>query len=237
MKLLDWLAEQKMSQTELESITGIDQALLSKYARGSRRPGHVNLLKIEEATRGAVGPADWPPAIFRKQEDHWQMPGVPRKTFVYFVKDTGSGFIKIGRTQDDPYKRVAMGQTFNPSHLLLLGFFEAGRSVETQLHVEFARDRVSGEWYRDTPVLRGVILARCPNAQIAEEAQRLYLSVESSYAVLTRISADVVHVLEVKQMNGVPPEVLAEQYQIKYCAPVTLVKDEGHGHEPGTAPS
>jgi transcriptional regulator with XRE-family HTH domain len=50
-----------MSQLRLAQIAGVDQSLMSKYARGERRPGPRNANAIEEATDGAIPAVSWRP--------------------------------------------------------------------------------------------------------------------------------------------------------------------------------
>lgn len=54
-----WLQATGLTQVELESATGIDQALLSKYARGQWLPGLRNALLIERASGGKVSCESW----------------------------------------------------------------------------------------------------------------------------------------------------------------------------------
>ena len=56
-----WLRDTKTTQLTLSKKTGIDQALLSKYARGKWRPGLQNAKRIEDATGGAVTMGSWLP--------------------------------------------------------------------------------------------------------------------------------------------------------------------------------
>lgn len=54
-----WLERTGTTQVRLAEMTGIDQALLSKYARGQWMPGLRNALLIQEATGGAVAMESW----------------------------------------------------------------------------------------------------------------------------------------------------------------------------------
>lgn len=54
-----WLARTKFTQQDLERVTGIDQGLISKYARGKWAPGLRNALLIEKATGGGVPVDCW----------------------------------------------------------------------------------------------------------------------------------------------------------------------------------
>jgi hypothetical protein len=48
-----------MTQDRLSQLTGIDQALISKYVRGVQRPQLDNAFAIEDATKGAVPARTW----------------------------------------------------------------------------------------------------------------------------------------------------------------------------------
>jgi transcriptional regulator with XRE-family HTH domain len=61
MTLLEWRRANKKTQLWVTLTTGISQALLSKYERGTTRPGVENVRKIEKATSGGVTLNDWYP--------------------------------------------------------------------------------------------------------------------------------------------------------------------------------
>jgi transcriptional regulator with XRE-family HTH domain len=54
-----WFDSTGVTQVELETATGIDQALISKYARGQWIPGLRNALLIQKATGGRVSVSSW----------------------------------------------------------------------------------------------------------------------------------------------------------------------------------
>jgi transcriptional regulator with XRE-family HTH domain len=58
--LNDWLAEHKMSDAEFARVSGIGlRALVGKYRHGRQFPAPENLLRIREATKGAVTADDF----------------------------------------------------------------------------------------------------------------------------------------------------------------------------------
>jgi hypothetical protein len=66
---------------------------------------------------------------------------------VYFITD--GEMIKIGFTAQSPQKRLAALQTGSPKPLSLLAFTpEWGRDKELELHQQFARLRITGEWFK-----------------------------------------------------------------------------------------
>lgn len=74
--------------------------------------------------------------------------------FLYFVQETGSGYIKIGIARDVK-KRLYELQTGNHNKLILLGLalFKselAVRRFEQRLHNRFSGGRVRGEWFKES---------------------------------------------------------------------------------------
>ena len=66
---------------------------------------------------------------------------------VYFVREEGSGAIKIGtsvRVRD----RFNMIKSDNPNEVVLLAQIHGGRRVESILHTQFEYARIRGEWFR-----------------------------------------------------------------------------------------
>lgn len=54
-----WLFNAHMTQVQLGELTGIDQALISKYVIGRARPGLQHALLIQDATKGEVPVETW----------------------------------------------------------------------------------------------------------------------------------------------------------------------------------
>ncbi|MDD5285714.1 MAG: GIY-YIG nuclease family protein [Desulfuromonadaceae bacterium] len=71
---------------------------------------------------------------------------------VYFVLDTNTSQVKIGRGSD-VRKRVCNLQTGNPSRLLLMGWIrvENDNEVERRLHARYQDHRGIGEWFHIGP--------------------------------------------------------------------------------------
>lgn len=74
---------------------------------------------------------------------------------VYFIGD-GRGHIKIG-CSNNPGARIATLQTGTVSTLELLATMRGGREEESCLHGMFTASRVTGEWFRRTELLDGII--------------------------------------------------------------------------------
>lgn len=76
---------------------------------------------------------------------------------VYFVRHGSDGPIKIGKTREDPGRRVGCLQTGNPVPLVLLAVVPGYSETEAQLHERFAEHRIAGEWFRAAPELLAFI--------------------------------------------------------------------------------
>jgi hypothetical protein len=66
---------------------------------------------------------------------------------VYFIRDTGTGLIKIGHGAN-PRRRLQMLQTGCPTRLELMAVIEGGEADERSLHQRFHHLREQGEWFR-----------------------------------------------------------------------------------------
>lgn len=237
MRLRDWLEINKMSQTELARVTGISQSLISKYANEERSPGRANLLRLKAATRDEVGEGDWPLSKLATNKGHLKHRWDDGRGYLYFVLDTSSNLVKIGCTEEDPYVRVATGQNFNPNPLVLLGFFETERSLESKIHVILSSDRVTGEWFKPSRELRAFIAEHCSNARVeyllADDLERLELRQTPGHNVLVRVTGKRTDILEITIKNGVPPKDVAEKYSVALQAPVTVVGNPPQGEGGG----
>jgi len=72
------------------------------------------------------------------------------KTLVYFIAD-GLGNVKIGSTSDLE-KRLKAYQAHNPNQVKVIKIIscsdmQQARETEKQLHKEFSKYRISGEWF------------------------------------------------------------------------------------------
>lgn len=72
---------------------------------------------------------------------------------IYFIQDSRTLEIKIGFTEQNVLVRLATLQTGTASKLEVLACVPGEVTDETALHVKFASDRVSGEWFRPSPAL------------------------------------------------------------------------------------
>lgn len=90
-------------------------------------------------------------------DDHTPNPSdTTSPTFVYFVAQAHSNFIKIGITTDLA-NRVRQLQTGNPQRLIVLRTFkfvswEAAKSFEALMHKRYARFRAHSEWFNLNPL-------------------------------------------------------------------------------------
>jgi hypothetical protein len=73
----------------------------------------------------------------------------PKKGIVYFIRDTGTNYIKIGRTDGDPEDRLSCLQVGNPSELIIVKLIECDDSIalERELHKKYAAFHIRGEWF------------------------------------------------------------------------------------------
>jgi hypothetical protein len=79
---------------------------------------------------------------------------------VYFIRDSSSGAIKIGRTDGPVKARMASIQTGMIGTLSLLGVIRrVPPETEKQLHWRFRASRIRGEWFRASPDLMAYIAA------------------------------------------------------------------------------
>jgi hypothetical protein len=75
---------------------------------------------------------------------------------VYFIQESGAGYIKIGTTKNVD-ARVRDGTTFTPHTLSVLALISGDHRIETTLHKRFAHARIRGEWFRPVPELLAYI--------------------------------------------------------------------------------
>ncbi len=59
MKLIDWLSAQKISQAAFAEKIGSSQPQVARFAAGTRIPSRDTMLRIVDATEGAVRPDDF----------------------------------------------------------------------------------------------------------------------------------------------------------------------------------
>ena len=82
-----------------------------------------------------------------------------RRSYIYFVRDTTTGNIKIGRSCN-PEDRLKALQTCSASGYELLSVLrETTKLTERGLHKRFAAQQVQGEWFRPNDELTAVINA------------------------------------------------------------------------------
>jgi Meiotically up-regulated gene 113 len=78
--------------------------------------------------------------------------------FVYFVENSQSGYIKIGLSKNIRARMSSLSSS-SGVNLRLLCYLETDKAeeLERELHDRFAKDNVSGEWYRNCTGLRDYI--------------------------------------------------------------------------------
>lgn len=78
-----------------------------------------------------------------------------KKGIVYYIRDTRTNYIKIGRTDGDPEDRLSCLQVGNPSELIIVKLIECDDSIalERELHKKYAEFHIRGEWFNLTDVL------------------------------------------------------------------------------------
>ena len=81
---------------------------------------------------------------------------VPAASFVYFIRDSASGLIKIGRS-NDPEKRTEHLQCHMPGEARLLCAIPGGARLEHTFHLAFSGERRRGEWFQPTEALRALV--------------------------------------------------------------------------------
>jgi hypothetical protein len=101
---------------------------------------------------------------------------------IYFIStnDVADYPIKIGVTGIDFRARFQLFQTTCPYRLEPIAIVEGDPSIERVLHVEFAADRLMGEWFKRTPRLMGAIDLLADTA-MREDALRGIVSESMTY--------------------------------------------------------
>ena len=84
--------------------------------------------------------------------------------FVYAITD--GEFIKIG-VSVNPNKRLKQLSTGSAKRLVLLGYFNGGYTLETELHESHIKVRNNGEWMKPTNDLLNYLNDMIPNKHIA----------------------------------------------------------------------
>lgn len=72
-------------------------------------------------------------------------------TYIYLIKDTDTGFVKIGRsnTPESRLQSLIKQATFQPTpnNFTFISYWLDKTWVETRLHERFASQRIRGEWF------------------------------------------------------------------------------------------
>lgn len=99
---------------------------------------------------------------------------------VYFVLAETMQLVKIGFARDAS-DRLRTMQTNSPDQLRLLGVVSSTRAaaLEEELHSEFRKLRVRGEWFQATPALLARAEAMCAASALANrEALRAIIEMD-----------------------------------------------------------
>jgi hypothetical protein len=96
---------------------------------------------------------------------------------IYFIRDTGTGAIKIGKAVD-AVRRLNILQVGCPSPLQLLGVIPGGGKKEAEIHRQFKDSRLRGEWFDGSAVGAAV-------AALIQKAGRDRESLETVGALFT----------------------------------------------------
>lgn len=78
---------------------------------------------------------------------------------VYFMHAPDAGLIKIGATSSLNSRLMAL-QNGSPVPLVLIGLIDGGKSIERELHNQWAHLRAHGEWFRVSAELIAYIRTR-----------------------------------------------------------------------------
>lgn len=84
---------------------------------------------------------------------------------IYFIGCAAANAVKIGRTYNEPYKRLMSMQACCPLELQLIGVTEGYGVEEAALHARFAPSRIRGEWFTMTDELRDHVAQFPPPAR------------------------------------------------------------------------
>lgn len=127
---------------------GWQVAITSVVAKWSKTYASDNV--AETARRlGLSAHVDFCPESMRRRKNGPEFPSV------YFLQSS-TGHIKIGFSSKVRRRRMAI-QISNPEALTLLVSCPGSFAAESALHRRFAQSRASGEWFRPTPELLGLI--------------------------------------------------------------------------------
>lgn len=97
---------------------------------------------------------------------------------LYFITD-GSGYIKVGRSQD-PVARIRELQTGNPRKLTLLRSVGVPTGTETRIHAMLRECHANGEWFEDCAALQEILGAS------RDELVRRAWGFQHTYAIWAR---------------------------------------------------
>jgi hypothetical protein len=97
----------------------------------------------------------WPLSVQRALE---RDPNRHTDSFVYLAIARPSGLVKIGRATD-ARGRIRTLQTGNHEELSMIACLAGGKALERDVHQLFAADRVRGEWFRGSTMMKELVVA------------------------------------------------------------------------------
>lgn len=123
------------SSTELATYLGVSDRTVRELIRAGNLPaiqvGRLWRVHEQDAADFLAGMRAWEAT----------------PTFVYFVRSTTLGHIKIGMAKDVA-RRLRSLQATSADVLELMGSVSAGLFSEAELHRRFRTDRLHNEWFR-----------------------------------------------------------------------------------------
>lgn len=138
---LDWFpGDEPEYRTTEEAERWVTETLAYEDARTADRGAVVGVV----VERG--GPCSH---AIKRERERWEQR-------VYFFRCLDCKLIKIGFSKDYRKRKVQIERT--TEHVLdIVGVMFGDRWTEAQVHGQFARDRVQGEWFRESPALLAYI--------------------------------------------------------------------------------
>jgi len=117
--------------------------------------------------------------------------------YVYFIRQRGTNFVKIGKSQN-PIARLSNLQTSTPTVLEMMGYVPQNKRFnEETLHKRFAAHRVQGEWFSLVPEIEEVIQELQPVFRHATETPRSRILIDQA---ADDLSSKVASYLEAKDL-------------------------------------
>lgn len=144
---------------------------------------------------------------------------------IYFIRDTLSGFIKIGHSVD-PRARLAQIQVHCAGAVELMAVEEGSEPREAELHQAFAACRQRGEWFSPTVPLMAHI-ATLPPVAPRSSATREFWGGKSAKEVAAEAGISGPMLSQIRRGNRRPsPEVAIRLQDATGVSAIKLVFGE-----------